>query len=210
MSKFTLTPAHYKKFFATMNRAVARLGLRDEDAKGYYHLVLKEVAHCGSIKTISSAKLYDDCILRFLSDAGEYAQAIDYDQEKVKRYAYVIKVITHQIMQLQRLTPETARAYFDGVVSQSCQGTVGFYSDGERFYLDITIPNLLLFVKILDTHLRRLKRRYFPTFPLGFNDRIRYVGCDTTTGELFLREDVEKGYYSGLPFSVKIRGQKFA
>ena len=145
MSKFTLTPAHYKKFFATMNRAVARLGLRDEDAKGYYHLVLKEVAHCGSIKTISSAKLYDDCILRFLSDAGEYAQAIDYDQEKVKRYAYVIKVITHQIMQLQRLTPETARAYFDGVVSQSCQGTVGFYSDGERFYLDITIPNLLLF-----------------------------------------------------------------
>ena len=210
MAAFKLTPAHFKKFFATMNRATAALGLRGEAAQGYYHMVLREVAHCSSIKTIASAKLFDDCILRFTTDAGDYAQAIDYEQEKLKRYGYVIKVITYQIMQLERLTVSNARAYFDAVVKQSRQGSCGFYSSDGCFYLDITIPNLLLFLKILDTHLRRLKRKHFPTFPLGFNDRVRYVSFDTTTGELFLREDVEKNYYAKLPFCVRFHGENIA
>jgi len=210
MSAFKLSPAHFKKFFATMNRATASLGLRGEAAQGYYHMVLKECAHCSSIKTIASAKLFDDCILRFTTDAGDYARAIDYEQDKLKRCGYVIKVMCYQIMQLKRLTLTNARAYFDGVVHQSMQGGATFYSDGNSFYLDFTESRLHKFLQILDTHLRKLKRKHFPTFPLGFNDRVRYVSADTTTGELFLLEDVDKSYYAKLPFCVRFHGQNIA
>ena len=207
MAAFKLTPAHFKKFFATMNRATAALGLRGEAAKGYYQLVLKEVAHCSSIKSIGSAKLFDDCILRFTSDAGDYAQAIDYDTDRLKRIGYVIKVMTFQIMQLQRLDLNNARAYFDAIVHQSMQGSVSFYSEGNSFYLDFTERRLHSFLQILDSHLRKLKRKHFPTFPLGFDDRVRYVPCDTSTGSLFLREDVEKYYYANLPFTLRLCGR---
>jgi hypothetical protein len=141
---------------------------------------------------------------RFALDAGDYAQPADFASEKQKRYAYVIKVTALQIMQLARLDESNARAYFDAVVSQSRRGSAGFYSRGESFYLDLDPRNLLLFLKILDTHLRRLKKRHFPLFPLSFNDRVRYIA----DGSIFLREPVDKYYYSRLPFSALNRAPK--
>ena len=192
---FKLPPAYFKKFFAQMNKAVTALGVNSDE---YYRRVLFECAGVSSIKQLPSLELYAECLRRFALDAGDYAQPADFATEKQKRYAYIIKVMTLQIMQLARLDESNARAYFDAIVSQSRRGAVGFYSRGETFYLDLDPINLLLFLKILDTHLRRLKKKHFPLFPLSFNDRVKYVA----DGPIFLREDVDKYYYSRQPFSV--------
>ena len=197
---FRLPPTHFKKFFAQMNKAVTALGVNSDE---YYRRVLSECAGVSSIKQLPSLDAYDECLRRFALDAGDYAQPADFATEKQKRYAYIIKVTTLQIMQLARLDESNARAYFDAIVSQSRRGAVGFYSRGETFYLDLDPSNLLLFLKILDTHLRRLKKKHFPLFPLSFNDRVKYVA----DGPIFLREDVDKYYYSRQPFSVLNQGR---
>ena len=158
MSEFKLTPAHYKKFFAQMNKAASLLGLDSRAAEQYYRNVLIECAGVPSIKLIKSKAGYDSCLLRFSSDAGDYATALDYEIDSLKRHAYVIKVMSIQIMQLQRLDEKSARSYFDSVVFNSSRGTVRGISSGESFYLDVPRPFLALAIKILDTHLRRLKR----------------------------------------------------
>ena len=199
-SPFKLPPTHFKKFFAQMNKAVTALGVNSDE---YYRRVLSECAGVSSIKQLPSLEVYDECLRRFALDAGDYAQPADFATEKQKRYAYIIKVTTLQIMQLARLDESNARAYFDAIVSQSRRGAVGFYSRGETFYLDLDPSNLLLFLKILDTHLRRLKKKHFPLFPLSFNDRVKYVA----DGSVFLREDVDKYYYSRQPFSLLNQGR---
>ena len=193
-----ITPAHYKKFFAQLHKATLALGLLGGDADDYYRRILTECAGVTSIKQLPSIEAYDECLRRFALDAGDFAQPADFASEKQKRYAYIIKVTTLQIMQLARLDTSNARAYFDAVVFRSRRGAVGVVSSGESFHLDIDPRNLLLFIKILDTHLRRLKKKHFPLFPLSFNDRVRYVA----DGSVFMREDVDKYYYSRQPFSV--------
>lgn len=194
-SPFKLPPTHFKKFFAQMNKAVTALGVNSDE---YYRRVLTECAGVSSIKQLPSLEAYDECLRRFALDAGDYARPADFATEKQKRYAYVIKVTTMQIMQLANLDEKNARAYFDAIVKQSRRGSCGFYSSGETFYLDLDPRNLLLFVKILDTHLRRLKKKHFPLFPLSFDDRVKYV----SDGSVFLREDVDKYYYANASFTL--------
>jgi len=196
-SSFKLPTPHYKKFFAQMHKATVALGLLGDAANDYYRNVLRECAGVSSIKELPSLDAYNECLRRFAIDAGDFAQPLDYLTEKMKRYAYIIKVTTHQIMQLARLDERTARNYFDAIMRQARRDNC-VVTSGETFYLDIPPGDLLLFVKILDTHLRRLKKRHFPLFPLSFNDRVRYV----FEGSVFMREDVDKYYYSRLPFSA--------
>ena len=195
--RFKLPPAHYKRFFAQMHKATTALGLLGDKANDYYRRTLQECAGVSSIKQLPSFDAYHACLKRFAIDAGDFAQPLDFLTEKVKRYAYIIKVTTHQIMQLARLDERTARNYFDSIMRQARRDNC-VVSSGETFYLDIPPSDLLLFVKILDTHLRRLKKRHFPLFPLSFNDRVRY----TVDGSVFMREDVDKYYYAQLPFTA--------
>ena len=198
MSRFQLPQSHYKKFFTLLRKATLALGLTGDDADNYYRKTLTQICGVSSIKKIPSMEAYDDCLRRFALDAGDYSRPLDFATDKQKRYAYVIKVMTLQIMQLARLDESNARAYFDGIVRQSTRDSAGCVSAGNSFYLDFEPRKLLLFIRILDTHLRRLKKQHFPLFPLSFDDRVRYVA----QGSLFLREEVDKYYYANQNFTT--------
>ena len=190
----------YPKFFAQCRKAALSLGHTSKDAQeAYYKRVLNETAHCSSIKSLPSMEAYEACLTRFATDAQEFASAVDPEVEKQKRRAYVVKVMAAQIMQLKGLDDKGARAYFDGVLNQA-RHSAGVMSDGESFWMDITAGSLLLVLQILDSHLRKLKREYFPTFPISFDDKIKFVRFD---GSTILRETVDKSYYKNLPFKVR-------
>lgn len=197
MKMFKLPQTLYRKFFAQMHKATLNLGLMGDKADEYYRRTLNECAGVSSIRHLPSMEAYNECLKRFAIDAGDFARPSDFSDEKTKRYAYIIKVMTHQIMQLERLNEKTARNYFDGIISQSRRG-FSVVSSGETFYLDINPQDLLLFIKILDSHLRRLKKRHFPLSPMSFNDRIKY----TPFNDFFIINEVDKYYYSNLPFSA--------
>jgi len=200
--KSPIKPTAYPKFFATMRKATDALGLVTKEAQdAYYKRVLSEEAHCTSVKSLASQTAFDACLKRFAADAGDYQGAIDYETEKLKRTAYVVKVMAVQIMQFNDLGPSNARNYFERVLAQS-RLPVGFHSDGSAFWMDMSQRSLLVVMQMLDTHLRRLKRQYFPTFPLSFSDRIAY----RRDGGILMREDCPKHYYANLSFSVKLRG----
>ena len=195
-----ISTAHYPKFFAAMRKATVALGYDTKAAQDdYYKRVLREEAHCSSVRLIASQAAFDACLRRFAADAGDFQSAISIDDEKLKRMAYICKVMTIQIMQLNDLDPLRARAYFDGVIDRS-RLLGGVRSDGADFWLDVSRSGLFTLLQILDTHLRRLKRRLFPTFPLSFDDRIKFE----REGGILMRNPCDKHFYSRLPFSVKL------
>ena len=197
-----ISPAHYPKFFANLHKAATALGYTSkEQEEAYYKRVVQEEAHCTSVRLIASQAAFDACLARFAADSGDYQGAVDLETEKLKRTAYVVKVMSCQIMQLKDLGVTNARAYFEGIIKQS-RLPVGFHSDGTTFYLDMQQGYLLTVLQILDTHLRKLKKQHFPQFPLSFDDRIRYV----RDGGFLMREKCEKHYFANLPFSVNLKG----
>ena len=199
MAEFKITPTLTRKFFAQMRKAAFALGLDKEASDRYYREVTQACAHVDSIKLITTKTGYDSCLLRFSTDAGDFANALDYAIDRAKRYAYCIKVITLQIMQLQRLSPAAARSYFDSVVFRARRGAV-WTSNAESFYLDLAESDLQLFLQILDTHLRKLKKRYLPLSQPGtFNDRILYYWDGPTVHT----REVDQYYYANQPFTVR-------
>lgn len=197
-----ISPAHYPKFFANLHKAATALGYTSKEQEdAYYKRVVQEEAHCTSVRLIASQGAFDACLKRFAADAGDYRTAVDLDEEKTKRTAYVVKVMAIQIMQLEDVASSNARNYFEAILRQS-RLPVGIHSDSTDFWMDLTQGSLLVVLQMLDTHLRRLKERYFPTFPKSFDDRIKY---ERESG-ILMRNPCEKHYYAQLPFSVKLKG----
>ena len=203
---FKATPSQLKMFFVRLNQARLSLGLTGPKADDYYREVLRECARCGSVKTIPSKSAFDACLERFALDTGDFSTALKIEIDKAKRYAYVIKVIVLQILQLSRIDLASAREYFDGVLFRSRTGYGRWISEGETWYLDLPERDLLLFVQILDTHLRRLKRRLLPPAPLRFNDRVRFVPTLCVPhGVKFSTVPVDPRYYDTQPFAVRAK-----
>lgn len=118
-----------------------------------------------------------------------------------KRHAYVVKVMSLQVMQLKGGTEAEARDYLEGIIGQA-RIPCGVTSDNS-FWMDVSPQSLQHLVQILDSYRRKLLKANFPGFPTKFDDTVRYMVDgpirERTTG-------LPSGYYANMPFKVSVRG----
>jgi len=197
-----VTRAQYPKFFTMLRRAALNLCLdTPQEVEEYRHKVMREEAGCDSIKQLNRKDDFDACIKRFAADAGEYLEAIEIGLQETKRRAYVVKVMSIQIMQLKGGSESDARNYLEGIINQA-RIPCGVCTTDDSFWMDVSPRSLQNLLQILDTCRRKLLNANFPDYPVKFDDTVRYEveGCIRTryTG-------IPSAYYSELPFRVNVR-----
>lgn len=197
-----VTKAQYPKFFSMLRRAALNLGLSSpQEVEEYRHQVMREEAGCTSIKDMNCKRDFDACIKRFSADAGEYLDAIEIGLQETRRKAYVVKVMSIQIMQLKGGSESDARNYLEGLINQA-RVSCGINTSDNSFWMDVSPTSLQHLLQILDTYRRKLLKANFPGSPVKFDDTVRYEvdGC------IKIRcLDIEKDYYSRQPFTVNVR-----
>lgn len=197
-----VTRAQYPKFFSMLRRAALNLGLDTrEEVEEYRHQVMQEEAGCSSIKELNCKADFDACIKRFSIDAGDYLEAIEIGLQETRRKAYVIKVMSLQIMQLKGGSETDARNYLEGLINQA-RVPCGINTTDNSFWMDVSPTSLQHLLQILDTYRRKLLKANFPGYPVKFDDTVRYEidGC------IKMRQSgLPADYYASLPFQVNVR-----
>lgn len=201
-NKNPVTRAQYPKFFTMLRKAALNLGLdTPQEVEEYRHQVMQEEAGCASIKEMNCKRDFDACIKRFSADAGEYLDAIEIGLQETRRKAYVVKVMSIQIMQLKGGSESDARNYLEGLINQA-RVSCGINTSDNSFWMDVSPTSLQHLLQILDTYRRKLLKANFPGSPVKFDDTVRYEvdGC------IKIRcLDIENDYYSRQPFTVNVR-----
>jgi len=197
-----VTRAQYPKFFTLLRKAALNLGLdTPQEVEDYRHRVMREEAGCDSIKQLNRKSDYDACIKRFAADAGEYLEAIEIGLQETRRRAYVVKVMSVQIMQLKGGDENDARNYLEGIINQA-KIPCGVRTTDNSFWMDVSPRSLQNLIQILDTYRRKLLKSNFPDYPVKFDDTVRYE----IDGSIKTRyTGISSDYYSELPFCVNVR-----
>lgn len=197
-----VTRAQYPKFFSMLRKAASNLGLETQDqVEAYRHQVMREETVCESIKQLNRKADFDACIKRFAVDAGEYLTAVEVGLQETKRRAYVVKVMSVQIMQLKGGNEADARNYLEGLIAQA-RVPCGVCTADNSFFMDVSPKSLQHLLQILDTYRRKLIKERFPHSPVKFDDSVRYE----VDGQLRTRiTDIPSSYYSSIPFRVNVR-----
>ena len=203
-SSNAITHAQYPKFFAMLRKAALNLGLdTPQEVEDYRHRVMREEAGCDSIKQLNRKAAFDACLARFATDAGDYLGAIEIGLMDAKRHAYVVKVMSIQIMQLKGGAEAEARNYLEAIITQA-RIPCGVASDNS-FWMDVAPSSLQNLLQILDTYRRKLIKANFPDTPVTFDDTVRYV----IDGPIATRETgIPRTYYANLPFKVNVRSTR--
>jgi len=197
-----VTRAQYPKFFTMLLKAALNLGLyTPQEVEEYRHRVMREEAGCDSIKQLNRKADFDACIKRFAADAGDYLEAIEIGLQETRRRAYVVKVMSVQIMQLKGGPENDARNYLEGLINQA-RIPCGVCTTDNRFWMDVSPSSLKNLLQILDTYRRKLLKANFPDYPVRFDDTVRYEvdGCIKTR-----HTGIPSSYYANLPFKVNVR-----
>lgn len=197
-----VTKAQYPKFFSMLRHAALNLGLSSpQEVEEYRRQVMFEEAGCASIKDMNCKTHFDACIRRFSEDAGEYLDAINIGLQETRRKAYVVKVMSIQIMQLKGGSESDARNYLEGLINQA-RVSCGINTSDNSFWMDVSPTSLQHLLQILDTYRRKLLKANFPGSPVKFDDTVRYEvdGCIKIKWL-----DIENDYYSRQPFTVNVR-----
>jgi len=196
-----VTRAQYPKFFTLLRKAALNLGLdTHQEVEEYRHQVMREEAGCDSIKQLNRKTDFDACIKRFAADAGDYLEAIEIGLQETKRLAYVVKVMSVQIMQLKGGSETDARNYLEGIINQASV-QCGVCMTDNSFWIDVSTRSLQNLLQILDTYRRKLLKSNFPCYPVKFDDTVRYEinGCISTR-----HTGIPRSYYSDIPFRVNV------
>jgi len=185
-----------------LRKAALNLGLDTPlEVEEYRHQVMRDEAGCDSIKQLNRKADFDACIKRFAADAGEYLEAIEIGLQETLRRAYVVKVMSVQIMQLKGGPENDARNYLEGLITQA-RIPCGVCTDDNSFWMDVSPSSLQNLLQILDTYRRKLLKEHFPSFPVKFDDTVRYE----VEGPIRTRHTgIPSSYYSHLPFKVNVR-----
>jgi len=200
-TKNTVTRAQYPKFFTLLRKAALNLGLyTPQEVEEYRHQVMREEAGCDSIKQLNRKVDFDACIKRFSADAGDYLGAIEIGLQEAKRKAYVVKVMSIQIMQLKGGHENDARNYLEGIINQA-RIPCGVCTTDNSFWMDVSPNSLQNLIQILDTFRRKLLKANFPAYPMKFDDTVRYE----VSGSIRTRyTGISSAYYAELPFRVNV------
>jgi len=194
------SPKQIQAYGIAASMACRELGIcGGREVEEYRHRVILEVTGCASIKHLRTEADYEAVMARFWADAGDWQQAAKYGVGNESRTAYVVKVVSLQLMQLKAFDEGQALAYIGGVLDQArVANNVG--QAGGSFWLDVRPDQLVLVLRILDTERRRILRR-FGDDKTAFSDRVRYA----VDGAILTRQEVAADYYASSPFSMALR-----
>ena len=194
-----LSKAQMALYWRAFSAACHNLGLTTKaECEQYRHDVMVAETGKGSIKELSKTADFDKVLSRFQADAGNYSAASDAGVQDLKRMAYLIKVLCLQLMQLKGGDPSEARAYLGGLLDQARLPN-GRSLDDDGYWVDMSPKQAKAVFAILDTHRRRLLRRW--STRATFSPYIRYE----LMGPVVIRQEVSKNYYADIPFRVNWR-----
>lgn len=195
-----LSKAQISLYWRAFSAACSALGLAGKtECEKYRHDVMLETVGKGSIKDLSKTADFDAVLARFHADAGNYSAASDAGGQDLKRMAYLIKVISLQLMQLKGGDPVEARAYLGGLLDQA-RIPNGRSLDDDGYWVDMSPAQAKSVFAMLDTHRRRMLRKW--STRSSFSPSIRYE----IMGPIVIRQEVTRDYYAGIPFRVNWHG----
>ena len=191
-----LSKAQMALYWRAFSAACHNLGLTTKaECEQYRHDVMVAETGKGSIKELSKTSDFDAVLARFQADAGCYFAASDAGSQNLTRIAYRIKVLCLQLMQLKGGDPSEAREYLGGLLDQARLPN-GRSLDDDGYWVDMSQKQAKAVFAMLDTHRRRLLRRW--SARATFSPYIRYE----LMGPVLIRQEVPKNYYADIPFRV--------
>ena len=197
--KFAISPRQRRMFFGELRRTVSALGIADESERNFYYNGLLAKHGLESLDGLASNRAFDALISDLRSDRGDFRGAVDCAAGDVTRMTFCVKVAAAQICQIAGIGEGAAREYVEGVIRQSRMG-FGFRVNSGSFLLDMPTVQLSRLMRILCTHLARLKRKEFPRAKVALDPTVRF----SINGPIKVCEGVERGYYDSLPFALTI------
>ena len=200
MTKMTrkngLTQPQISLYWKTFSAACAELGLRSrEERENYRKKTMLEAAGKVSLKDLNRTSDFDAVLARFFADAGDYQRAAEASVQDAKRLGFLIKVICCQLMQLTGGGQQSAWSYLGGVLDQA-KISHGRNLDNGGYWLDLSFREAHSVFSMLDTHRRRLLRKW--SSHLEFSPKYSY----RIDGPILYRENVGEHYYVNYPFAV--------
>lgn len=197
------TPAQIREYGLAAGEACRNLGIgREAQRREYRHRVVRELTGRESVRDLRSASDYDAVMARFWADAGDYERASHCLINAERRQAYVIRVLSTQLMQLKGESTADAQAYIGGILDRA-KVPNGRNFDDDTYWMDLASSRLAQLVQILDTERRRILRRSGAT-RLSFTDRVRYA----VDGPVLVIQGVPRGYYADARVKVNMRRQE--
>lgn len=146
-----------------------------EPVDTYRKRVMKELCGVDSVKKLNRTGDFDAVMSRFAEDAMDYAAATRYAVGDDRRLAAIVRICCEQIMQLVG-TPAgstAAQDYISGIIRRA-HILCGDPSDA-GYWLDLGADSLRAVFAMLDTHRRRLIRRFDGPNPGGFDPSLVYT-----------------------------------
>lgn len=141
----------------------------------YRKRVMKELCGVDSVKKLNRTGDFDAVMSRFAEDAMDYAAATRYAVGDDRRLAAIVRICCEQILQLVG-TPAgstAAQDYIAGIIRRA-HILCGDPSDA-GYWLDLGADSLRAVFAMLDTHRRRLIRRFGGPNPGGFDPSLVYT-----------------------------------
>lgn len=196
MGSTKLTKAQVSLYWKAFAAACQNLGITDKAEREEYRRSTM-LAACGksSMKELSKTSDLDAVLSRFHADAGHFEEAINCGDQDKKRWAYLIKVLSLQLMQLKGGDQVEARAYLGGLLDQARLPN-GRNLDDDGYWVDLSIADARRVFAMLDTHRRRLLRKWQSLS--AFSPHVRYE----MNGPIMIRQEVPSDYYANIPFQV--------
>lgn len=174
-----MTRAQLKPYWRAVARAAFALGHVGKDAvEEYRHQVMMEEVGAAHASDVDPAAGYDRVMYRLAIDAGDWAAASRFATGEERRLAHLVEQCARQVVELKACEdgPEfageapAARAaaldYILGVMRQA--GFQVCSSDAGEWWLDISGGMAFNVFRMLDTHRRRILKR-FKWSPLSFD-----------------------------------------
>ena len=192
-----MTKAQLKPYWRAVGRAASALGIVGKEAvEKYRHDVMMEEVGVDHARDIDPADGFDRVMYRLAVDAGDWSAASRFATGEERRLAHLVEQCARQVIELKaldndpmfenehRAANELAVDYIVGVIAQAGYFVAESPAGGE-WWADISANQAFQVFRMLDTHRRRLLKRY-DWRPLSFDpDATWYLdGPNLAVGQL--------------------------
>lgn len=173
-----MTRAQLKPYWRAVGRAASALGLVGREAvEKYRHAVMMEEVGAEHARNVDPAVGFDRVMYRLAVDAGDWSAASRFATGEERRMAHLVEQCARQVIELKAMEEDSfddtvladpggaAVAYVVGCLKQAHMPVVCVGAD---WWLDITGGMAFQVFRMLDTHRRRILKRY-GWHPLSFD-----------------------------------------
>lgn len=187
-----MTKAQLKPYWRAVGRAASALGIVGKEAvEKYRHEVMMDEVGAEHAAEVDPADGFDRVMYRLALDAGDWSAAARFATGEERRMAHLVEQCARQVIELKQCDgfPDAmfetevinshaeALSYIVGVMKQA--GYPVYYQSCGDWWLDISGSMAYQVFRMLDTHRRRILKRY-GWHPLSFDaDASWYLDGDT-------------------------------